>query len=52
MSILEAFLLIMIAGITIEAVVMPRLDWTKGKDLLLWYGGEQRNFIVLYENKK
>jgi hypothetical protein len=42
----------MIAGITIEATVMPRLDLTKSKNLLLWYGGENRDYIVLYESKK
>lgn len=36
--------------IFIELIFRPRIDITKEKNVLLWYGKNKRKFIILYEN--
>jgi len=41
-----AFVLFIIG---VEIILKPRLDWTREKKLLLWYGRKNRDYIVLIE---
>lgn len=46
---MELLLFIIIVLILLEILFYPRLDFTRDKKLLLWYGKVNRNFIVLFE---
>lgn len=39
---------ILIILFLIEIFLKPRLDFTREKKLLLWYGKRTRNYIVLF----
>ena len=38
----------LVAIILIEIFFKPRLDYTRERKLLLWYGRKVRNYIVLF----
>jgi hypothetical protein len=42
-------LFIIIVLILLEILFYPRLDFTRDKKILLWYGRLNRNFIVIFE---
>lgn len=46
---MEKIIPIIILIIGIEIFIKPRLDFTRDKKLLLWYGRKYRNYIVLFE---
>jgi hypothetical protein len=47
MIIVIAFILIIIVFVEID--YKPRLDYTRDKKLLLWYGKPYRKFKILYQ---
>lgn len=45
---MDKLILIILIVFLIEAFISPRLDYTKNKKLLLWYGNAKRKYIILW----
>ena len=41
---------ILIIGVALEVAFKPRLDYTHGDQLLLWYGRENRKHFLIFDN--
>ena len=41
---------LIVIGIIAEIVYSPRLDYTHGDQLLLWYGKKERKSILIFDN--
>jgi len=46
---MKTVLLIIIVVCVIELVFHPRIDITSEGDVLLWWGSEERHYIVLFK---
>lgn len=47
---IEIILRIVIVIFVIEIMFSPRLDYTHGDQLLLWYGRGERKFYLIYDS--
>lgn len=44
------YIALIVIGVVIETTLSPRLDYTHGDQLLLWYGKKERKSFLIFDN--